>query len=201
MSDELDERDVLFDNASTNDAIQFSDSESEDDTADGRVSSSRPHQLSSLQTVDEDAEACVNTAAPYESQDDSSTSSGRGSNPPSQSMPLKLGSSLPVNIPMQRHVKKSSSMSRRAKEVEYPATFVPPHTLVDAQWLALDGPDLLRNRELSLIKKDRLRARNDILKQIGFMEPTFHQSECVALQERKRLNPSELSKAFQEPQV
>eukprot|EP00798_Chlamydomonas_sp_ICE-L_P024880 gene24880-10545_t len=89
---------------------------------------------------------------------------------------IRMGSSVPVNIPMHIQIKNMSASPAAQPGGEYVdpptgSTFVPPHELSQSmattQGFAFS---LATGESLASMKRDRLRARNAILKSTGFLE-------------------------------
>lgn len=78
-------------------------------------------------------------------------------------------------------------------EPQYPATFVPPHQFSQRDDFMFsftgDSPGVA-------LKRERLRARNVILKSTGFLEPEVKNINTIGLQERNRLVVGGLTQAL-----
>ncbi|PNH03723.1 hypothetical protein TSOC_010238 [Tetrabaena socialis] len=110
---------------------------------------------------------------------------------------IRMGSSVPVSIPHMGRWKKSDAAPDSPTTQFAPATFVPPHQLSQVNDFMFsftgDSPSVA-------IKRDRLRARNAILKSTGFLEPGVSTVNNIGLQERARLGLAAggLSQALQQ---
>ncbi|GIL74038.1 hypothetical protein Vretimale_5004 [Volvox reticuliferus] len=125
-----------------------------------------------------------------------------GFRPIAASMPattghIRMGSSVPVSIPHMNRWKKPEPPTDSPTTQFAPATFVPPHQLSQVNEFMFsftgESPSVA-------IKRDRLRARNAILKSTGFLEPCVEQVNNIGLQERNRLGVAAggLSQALQQ---
>lgn len=99
--------------------------------------------------------------------------------------PPRMGSSVPMNIPFLP--KKPSQEDKQEDEeeqeqVQYPGTMIQPHQLSQHGFMFS-----LTGASPSAAKRDRLRARNAILKSTGFLE---NQSPVMPLQDKASRIPS-----------
>ncbi|KAG2446583.1 hypothetical protein HYH02_008568 [Chlamydomonas schloesseri] len=104
---------------------------------------------------------------------------------PATSGHIRMGSSVPVSIPHMGRWKKADASPNSPTAIAAPATFVPPHQLSGAPpdfafSFTGDSPSVA-------IKRERLRARNAILKSTGFLEPGVQSIGTIGVQEQKRL--------------
>lgn len=115
---------------------------------------------------------------------------GRPSREHFAAIPVRMGTSAPINIPFLGRWKKEDPSV--AEEVpEHPAEFVPPHQLSQKDhFMSLSG--LSPNASL---KREKLRARNAILRKTGFLETNNPAGDMHELQERSRITGG-LSQAF-----
>ncbi|KAL6764857.1 hypothetical protein V8C86DRAFT_2464803 [Haematococcus lacustris] len=79
---------------------------------------------------------------------------------------IKMGSSVPMNIPFKMVQQALPGMAGPAA-IAYPATFVPPHQLSQREDFTFS---FTGESPAVGIKRDKLRARNAILKSTGFLE-------------------------------
>lgn len=110
---------------------------------------------------------------------------------------MRMGTSLPIAVPpMSRW--RAGPGAPAAGPSDSPitvqaATFVPPHQMsVTNDWqfsFTGDSPSIA-------MKRDRLKARNAILKSTGFLEPGVSSVNNIGLQERNRLAAGGLSQAL-----
>ncbi|KAG2430579.1 hypothetical protein HXX76_010097 [Chlamydomonas incerta] len=121
-----------------------------------------------------------------EHQDDAPHPSVRiSASMPATSGHIRMGSSVPVSIPHMARWKKADASPDSPTSIAAPATFVPPHQLSGAPpdfafSFTGDSPSVA-------IKRERLRARNAILKSTGFLEPGVQSVGTIGVQEQKRL--------------
>lgn len=108
----------------------------------------------------------------------------------SASVPTRMGTSAPINIPFMGKWKREGTEKQEVAP-RYPSTFVPPHQLSQKD----DFLSLTALSPAAAIKRDRLRARNAILRKTGFLEGNVHAVDSVGLLEKSRVTGG-LSQAF-----
>uniref|UniRef100_A0A7S0WQA6 Uncharacterized protein n=1 Tax=Chlamydomonas leiostraca TaxID=1034604 RepID=A0A7S0WQA6_9CHLO len=87
---------------------------------------------------------------------------------PVYSGPVKMGSSVPINIPFMGGRGAPGARPEQGPHMDqYPATFVPPHQLSQRDDFSFS---VTGESPGAVIKRDRLRVRNAILKSTGFLE-------------------------------
>ncbi|PNW75973.1 hypothetical protein CHLRE_12g552750v5 [Chlamydomonas reinhardtii] len=125
------------------------------------------------------------TLASEQLDDAPHTSARISASMPAMSGHIRMGSSVPVSIPHMARWKKADASPDSPTTIAAPATFVPPHQLSGAPpdfafSFTGDSPSVA-------IKRERLRARNAILKSTGFLEPGVQSIGTIGVQEQKRL--------------
>ncbi|CAL5223038.1 g5493 [Coccomyxa viridis] len=83
----------------------------------------------------------------------------------------KLGTSMPINIPMMG---RANTLSSAAANVDLDVDFVPPHIIEQQKEAKLyaSGQSLVGPSPSTSLKRDRLMHRNAILRRTGFLEGT-----------------------------
>jgi len=169
------------------DRILGSSSHDEEEDAPGDVEaitsssakSSATYNANSLKSIVEDSQVGIDSSAAL-----TSVSRGRPIVPfnlPSN-MGVRMGSSVPIAMPMMPKKRKEEQDNSSGEDeyvhegiARYQGTFIPPHELSHRQenFMSVVGG-------ASLMKRERLKARNAILKATGFVE---NHSQPVTIQD------------------
>jgi hypothetical protein len=107
---------------------------------------------------------------------------------------VNMGTSAPIAIPFMGRWKPLDQSEQEARDgeeddltqklLQYPGTFIPPHQLSqkDENMFSWTGQQSL--------KKDRLKARNQILMSTGFLEAGVKNINPMGIQERAKITPA-----------
>mmetsp|Transcript_6775 Transcript_6775/g.14975 ORF Transcript_6775/g.14975 Transcript_6775/m.14975 type:complete len:216 (-) Transcript_6775:891-1538(-) len=113
--------------------------------------------------------------------------------PPPPSSNIRMGSSVPINIPFLAERQKKDITGADGVEQQQWGTFIPPHQLSqrDDFMFSLTGQS-----PATAIKRERLRVRNAILKSTGFLENHSPKQWNATMQEKNKMGAGGLSQAL-----
>lgn len=190
-------------------AAPASDSDSDEEIEDVGKTVAEPHDDEAADLVLDDGSAKSSTLNVSLEE----TVSRRAALPPrprqhavAASMPVashvRMGSSVPIAVPNMSRWRQPAAAALPAAAGDspvagaQPAGFVPPHqfgTMVNDYTFSFTG-----DSPSMTMKRERLKARNAILKSTGFLEPGTGIINIAGLQERRMRTAGGLSQALQQ---